>query len=77
MEQTIIVYSSPQCPQCDNLKNKLKQKNINFNEINVREDDVALNKLKTNGFTGLPVVEQDGELMSGFVFMRTLTEGSL
>ena len=41
----ITVYSLPVCPNCDNLKLKLKNNNIKFNEKNLEEDDTILELL--------------------------------
>lgn len=49
----IILYST-KCPQCKVLELKLKQKNINYKEIN----DVEL--MIQKGFTAAPVLEVDG-----------------
>ena len=49
----IILYST-QCPKCKVLETKLKQSNIEFEEIN----DVDLMVVK--GFKSAPILEVDG-----------------
>jgi glutaredoxin len=39
MEVTPIVFSMEGCPHCDNLKNQLKEANINFIEKDVDENE--------------------------------------
>ncbi len=55
----LIVYSGTDCPKCETLKNKLKQKGITFKEINVREDDEALNFLRSKGHRGIPQIYRE------------------
>lgn len=52
----IKVYSKPNCVQCEMTKEFLKQNNAEFEEINVEEDEKALELMKANGFQQLPVV---------------------
>lgn len=64
----ITVYTKYGCPQCDMTKRVLQGEGINFNTINVQEDEDALNYVKNDlGFTSMPVVVADGiEPFSGF-----------
>jgi len=39
MQLNIVVYSKSACPQCDNVKNLLKVKNIAFDEFRIDEED--------------------------------------
>ena len=36
----VIVFSMEGCPHCDNLKNKLVEKNINFTEKDVDKHEI-------------------------------------
>ena len=58
----IIVYSSPSCGNCNKAKNTLTEKGLDFQEIDITQDNNARNKLLQGGFARLPVFELDGEL---------------
>ncbi|MED3792506.1 glutaredoxin-like protein NrdH [Niallia alba] len=64
----ITVYTKYGCPQCDMTKRVLQGEGINFNTINVQDDEAALNYVKNElGFSSMPVVVADGiEPFSGF-----------
>lgn len=57
----LIVYSGTDCPRCEALKSKLKQKGITFKEINIREDEEALNFLRSKGHRGIPQIYREVE----------------
>ena len=52
----VILYST-HCPKCNVLESKLKQKGIQFDEIN--DVDIMVKK----GFMAAPVLEVDGKAM--------------
>lgn len=52
----IKVYSKPDCMQCAMTKEFLKQNNVEFEEINVEENEAALELIKQHGYFSLPVV---------------------
>ena len=62
----IKVYSKPNCMQCEFSKKYLKDKGIEFKEINVFEDKEALAMLRDKGFSQMPVVSIEGEFHTGF-----------
>ena len=62
----ITVYSKPNCMQCEFSKKYLKDKGIEFKEINVFDDDEALSMLRDAGYSQMPVVDVDGEKHTGF-----------
>ena len=62
----IKVYSKPNCMQCEFSKKYLKDKGIEFKEINVFDDDEALSMLRDAGYSQMPVVDVDGEKHTGF-----------
>lgn len=41
----ISVYTLPVCPNCDDLKNKLKSKGLVFDEYDLEDSDVRLSLL--------------------------------
>lgn len=63
----IIVYSAPNCFKCTQLKNKLVQKSVEFEEINVRENVEVVEKLRLAKLHGFPQVEVDGVLQKDYL----------
>lgn len=67
MVKSVKVYSSPTCPYCDMAKDFLKKNNIDFEDIDVREDaQAAQEAAEKSGQRGVPVIDIDGEIIVGF-----------
>ena len=63
----VKVYSTPTCPYCVRVKAYLKQKNIDFVNIDVSGDETAIDEMvKLTGQMGVPVVVVDGKSVVGF-----------
>ena len=63
----IKVYSTPTCPYCVTLKVFLKEHNIEFEDIDVSQDEKARDEMvKNSGQMGVPVVDIDGQIVIGF-----------
>jgi len=63
----VKVYSTPTCPYCVALKQYLTDNNIDFEEVDVSQDEEALDHMvKKSGQMGVPVVEIDDEMVVGF-----------
>lgn len=65
----IKVYSKPNCVRCEMTKEFLKQNNVKFEEVNVEENEEALELIEMHGFKRLPVVTRNGSFdfaFSGF-----------
>jgi glutaredoxin-like YruB-family protein len=63
----VKVYSTPTCTYCVTLKAFLKEKGIEFEDIDVGTDDQAREEMiKKSGQMGVPVVEIDGQIVVGF-----------
>lgn len=63
----VKVYSTPTCPYCVTLKQYLKDNKIEFDDIDVSQDSVALDKMiEDSGQMGVPVVDIDGAIVVGF-----------
>ncbi len=63
----IKIFSTPTCVYCLTLKEYLKNKNIEFEDIDVSKDEKALNEMiEKSGQMGVPVVDIDGEIIIGF-----------
>jgi glutaredoxin 3 len=58
----LTVYSKTVCPYCVNAKNFLKAKGIEFQEINIEQDEQAREFLKIHGHRTVPQIYKDGQL---------------
>ncbi|MGX7104905.1 glutaredoxin-like protein NrdH [Globicatella sanguinis] len=56
MEQTIKVYSKPNCMQCNFTKNFIIDNDIEAEFIDVTKDEQALAEMKALGYNTMPVV---------------------
>lgn len=63
----INIYSSSSCPMCTKTKRFLKSKGIEYNDINVENNDIAKKELleKSNQLT-IPVLDINGNIVVGF-----------
>ena len=63
----IKVYVTPICPYCVTLKGFLKEHDIEFEEIDVSNNDKLIDEIiEKTGQMGVPVMEIDGEMIVGF-----------
>jgi len=63
----IKVYSTPTCPYCVTLKKFLKEKGVNFADIDVSADEKELQEMiDKSGQMGVPVIDINGEIVIGF-----------
>jgi len=63
----IKVYSTPTCPYCVTLKKFLKEKAIEFVDVDVSQDEKELDEMiSKSGQMGVPVVDINGEIVVGF-----------
>ena len=63
----VKVYSTPTCPYCTMAKDFLKEKGVEFEDIDVSEDQAAAKEMvEKSGQMGVPVIDIDGELIVGF-----------
>ena len=63
----IKVYSTSHCPYCVTLKEFLKERNIEFEDIDVGQDEkMAQEMIEKTRQMGVPVIEIDGEFVVGF-----------
>lgn len=63
----LIIYTLNGCPHCRALKEFLKLKRIEFENIDVEKDEnAAENIIERTGQNGFPVIDLDGELIIGF-----------
>jgi glutaredoxin 3 len=59
----ITVYSKNNCPFCDQAKNLLKLKGIDYSEIKIDENQVAREFVLSKGHRTVPQIYRDGELL--------------
>ncbi|MBU1167357.1 thioredoxin family protein [Patescibacteria group bacterium] len=66
-DETIKVFSTPTCPYCTMLKEYLEEKNIEYEEIDVSQDQKqAETMVKKSGQMGVPQVWINDEVVIGF-----------
>lgn len=56
----IRVITSPSCPVCSSIKKYLESNNVEFEEVNILEDDKLRDSLEN---LTLPQIEVDGTIM--------------
>ncbi len=63
----VIVYSTQTCPYCYHVKDFLKEKGVEFEEIDVSKDkEAAKRMIEKSGQMGVPQIEIDGKIIVGF-----------
>ena len=63
----IKVYSTKTCSWCVKLKDFLKEKGVEFEEIDVGENpEAAKEMVKKSGQMSVPQIEIDGQIIVGF-----------
>jgi len=67
MDKKVIVYGTQVCSYCIKLKDYLNENNIEFENIDISQDqDKANEMIEKTGQMGVPVIEIDGEMVIGF-----------
>lgn len=67
MEKKVRIYSAPTCPYCHMVKEFLKQNKVEFEDIDVSEnEDKAKEMVQKTGQQGVPVIEINSEIIIGF-----------
>ncbi|MDD4910541.1 MAG: glutaredoxin family protein [Candidatus Omnitrophica bacterium] len=67
MPSKVMIYSTPTCPYCTRAKQFLKDRNIEFEDIDVSRDQaMAEEMVSKSGQMGVPVLDIDGEIIVGF-----------
>jgi len=63
----ILVYSTPACPYCRMVRDYLRGKGVEFEEVDISEDaSKAMELMERSGQAGVPVTDIGGELILGF-----------
>lgn len=60
------VYVKPACVQCDMTKRFLDKNKIEYNTVDITEDNEALEKILAMGFQAAPVVITETDSWAGF-----------
>ena len=65
MAHDVIVYSTPLCAPCEQLKAYLKAHDVAFRVIDLLMDEAAAEKLEALNIRSSPALEIDGEILAG------------
>ena len=66
-QKNVVIYSTPSCHHCTNLKNYLKENNIRFRDIDVSLDqNAAKDMVRKSGQQGVPQTDINGQVIIGF-----------
>lgn len=64
---TVTVYSTPTCPWCKKTKEFLKENKVSFKSVDVSTDKAAMEEMqKKSGQLGVPVIDANGTIITGF-----------
>lgn len=63
---SITVYSKPNCVQCDATYRALVKNGLEYDVIDITQDEQALATVKALGYQQAPVVFAEGDHWSGF-----------
>ena len=66
VESSITVYSKPDCMQCDATYRALNKHGLEYEVIDITQDEEALQTVKALGYQQAPVVFVNGDHWSGF-----------
>jgi glutaredoxin-like protein NrdH len=61
-----IVYTKPNCVQCDATKRWLDNHGIEYSTVDIEQDQEAFDRIVALGFRAAPVVESEAGSWSGF-----------
>ena len=63
----VKIFITPACPYCFTLKEFLKEKGIEFEEIDVSKDEKSREEMiKKSGRLEAPIIEINGQIVVGF-----------
>ena len=62
----IIIWTSPNCVQCEMTKKTMTKLGIEYKELTLQEHPLVVETFKAQGFTSAPIVTTDTKIWSGF-----------
>jgi glutaredoxin-like YruB-family protein len=63
----VKIYTTLMCPYCKMAKDFLKDNKVKFEEINLENNQKAVNEMiEKSGQTGVPVLDINGKIIVGF-----------
>jgi glutaredoxin-like protein NrdH len=62
----VTVYTLPSCVQCESTKKYLSKLEVNFKTVDLSEDEIAMDLVKSLGYQAAPVVVFGDDHWSGF-----------
>ena len=65
MAREIIVYSTPLCAPCEQLKNFLKEEGVEFKVKDLMMDEEAADLMYKNGIRSAPALGVDDKILHG------------
>lgn len=66
-DHAVVVFTKPNCVQCDATQRKLQRAGIDYQAVDLTENPDLINQLREMGFASAPVVKQpDGQMYSGY-----------
>lgn len=65
MAEKVIVYSTPLCPPCEQLKKYLTSRNVEFIVKDLMMDEAAANLMASHNIRSAPALQVGDEILSG------------
>ena len=63
----VTIYSTPTCPACHQAKEYLKEKGVEYDDVDVSKDPKKAEEMvQRTGQMGVPVIDIRGRLVIGF-----------
>ena len=67
MNKSVKIYTTPTCPYCQMAKKFMKEKGVEYQELDVSSDTTARQEMMdVSGQMGVPVIVIDGQVIIGF-----------
>ena len=63
---SITVYTKAHCPQCDATKRQLTKQGLEFEQVDLTENQTLIDQFIAQGFKQTPIVVTDQETWSGY-----------